>query len=705
MSADLEVVAVGPDSPLLVQVVALGRAQNRTLGFFPRGAYLEAALDGRVLATTDGDQVAAYLVYRVTMQRAVVVHLCVAPAYRGRGIAKLLISALSDRVGHLDGIGLWCRSDYPENRLWPRLGFQFVREKPGRSIQRNLLSFWWMDFGRPNLFSAEFLEREPGVDIVLDVCVISVLDTPEETDEVRSLRADWIQSELHVFVTPEARVELNRDSSPLRLAENLRKIDNLDHMSVVPLRFETVLGGLTMELFPGRHFSSLSTNNQSDLRHLAYTIAAGKAFFVTLDRRLLARRGKLGSAFQVTVLRPAELILHLERSTTADKHRPVSIADKELRLTTTSATDTDAILATFLATDLGERRTEFEERFFRVAAHPQHGRIQLVHDGQRMVGLMAVDDSKAGVSEAVLLRVLPGPLSHVVARTMLSMFVYGAARSGRLVTCVSDSLLDAALSQLLPDLGFISGETRSWKCGMLGCISSAELLARLRSEVLPADARAFVDNLIIDVEATGTLGFPSSARLERRLWPARILGVGIPSYLAPIQPQWARELFDTELALEGLFPPNRQLILNHENVYYRSGRGVRPPAGARLIWYVTGQFGGRPVKSVRACSSCDDVVVDSATRVYKSYRRLGIFAWHNVLQAAQGELHRSIMAIRFVRTEEYQNPVPLSQARTVHTTLTGKALSVRSLMPIEEAVFAAIHNQGVQSGGARAPSN
>jgi hypothetical protein len=479
----------------------------------------------------------------------------------------------------------------------------------------------------------------------------------------------------------------------------------LEHVSVVPARFDAVLDGLTKELFPDRSFSSLSTNNQSDLRHLAYTAAAGKTFFVTLDRRLLGRRRKLGSTFHLTVLRPAELILHLDRSTPTEKHRPITLPDKELRLSATTAADTDVILETFLATDHGERKPEFEQLLFQVAAQPQQGRIHLVRDGQRVVGLIVVDDSKAGVSEAVLLRVVAGPVSHVVARTMLSLFVYDAARSGRVVTCVSDSFLDPNLSQLLADLGFIPAGKQFWKCGVLGCVEIDELVDRLRTESLPVDARTFVDNVISDIQATANLPFPSSARLERRLWPARVLGVGIPTYLVPIKPQWARELFDTELALQGLFAANRDLILNHENVYYRSGRGTRPAVGGRLIWYVTGEYGGQRIKSVRACSSCEDVVVDSATRVYKSYRRLGIFAWRNVLKAAHGELNTSIMAIRFVRTEEFKNPVPLAKARAVHSALTGKALSVRSLMPIDEAVFKAIHNEGVQPIGLRAASN
>lgn len=87
-----------------------------------------------------------------------------------------------------------------------------------------------------------------------------------------------------------------------------------------------------------------------------------------------------------------------------------------------------------------------------------------------------------------------------------------------------------------------------------------------------------------------------------------MLDVGVPSYIIPIQPSWARELFDSKLAAQGLFEPEQTLILNTQNVYYRSAQGGNPVPGARLVWYVSGQHGGTEIKAARACSSCDEVV-------------------------------------------------------------------------------------------------
>jgi ribosomal protein S18 acetylase RimI-like enzyme len=133
---EIAVAEVKAESPLFPQVIALGNANSRTLGFLPKGAFLDAAVEGRVLAVVDpNQQVVGYVLSRTSDQRAMVVHLCVDPAHRGRRIAKLLVNELVQRSRHLDGLGLWCRSDYAENALWPKLGFQFVRERRGRSIQ------------------------------------------------------------------------------------------------------------------------------------------------------------------------------------------------------------------------------------------------------------------------------------------------------------------------------------------------------------------------------------------------------------------------------------------------------------------------------------------------------------------------------------------------------------------------------------------
>lgn len=694
--AQIFVTEVDVDSPLLQKAVALGAANSRTLGFFPKGAYVDAAIESRLLAALDGDQnLAGYVLYRISGQHAMVVHLCVDPAYRRRGIAKILVRSSVERLRHLDGLGLWCRTDYPENALWPKLGFHYVRERRGRSIHGHPLSLWWMDFGHQNLFSVPSSGPEAAVNVVLDMSVIAHLDEDSAPSGVRALSADWLQNSLRAFVTPEARVEVDRDTDSARRRRTIAKLRRFEQLHAPMAEFETAVQEISTLVCPNVDYRKLSPNDQSDIRHLAYTATAGEQFFVTGDERLLRRRKHL--AERLTLLRPAELVLHLDRSATKlSRHLP--LPDRRLRIVPAAATDMDDALVAFLDTEHGERRVQFEQVFLQAASNPHSNEIQLVKDGDQCVAILVTDLSDSQIARVCLFRIARVPQSAVIAQHLLGAVALRAAESGRVLTNVCDPHLTPVAASFMGEFGFFEYGGSIWKCSCAGAVAVDEICSRLADATLPSDARSAAEKILIGLRAAENSVFPTSARLERAVWPARVLGVGIPSYIMPIQPAWARELFDSRLAAQGLFEPEMTLILNPQNVYYRSAQGGNPPVGARLVWYVSGQYGGTEVKAARACSSCDEVVIDSAARVYRSYRRLGVYSWRDLSKLARGT-SRKVAAIRFGRTQEFLRPVPLSLLRTLYSSETGKTLSVQGPMRIPETVFRHIMQEGISSVG------
>lgn len=100
--AQISVAQVSAESALFEQVVALGNANSRTLGFFPKGAFVDAAVESRLLAALDANQnLAGYVLYRTSGQRAMVVHLCVEAAHRRRGITKVLVNETGAAIAPL----------------------------------------------------------------------------------------------------------------------------------------------------------------------------------------------------------------------------------------------------------------------------------------------------------------------------------------------------------------------------------------------------------------------------------------------------------------------------------------------------------------------------------------------------------------------------------------------------------------------------
>lgn len=602
------------------------------------------------------------------------------------------------RVRHLDGLGLWCRADYAENALWPKLVFQYVRQKRGKSIHGHPLSLWWMDFGRQNLFSLTSHDTEQAIDVVFDVSVIALIDDESAPEEVKALSADWLQSAIRVWVTPEARVEVDRDSDLVRRRQSIAKLRRFEPLHVSMIDFDRALPGMTSLVCQTPDHDKLSVNDVSDVRHLTYAVTAGKRFLVTRDDRLLRRRRLVAAHYPLTVLRPGELVLHLDRSTRLSPQ--VALPDRRLRNAPVGATDLDDVVIAFLDTQRGERRVEFEQAFLRAAANPQLNEIQVVKDGDTRAAVMVIDLTDPHVARVPLFRIGRIVGAPTIARHLLGTVSLRATQAGRILTNISDSHLTPEAASFTNEFGFFVEGQSLWKCGSLGCVTIEEVCRRLRDNPLPPDARAAAERVLGELSAVETRSFPASARLERTLWPARVIGVGIPSFIIPIRANWARELFDSRLAAQGLFDPEQSLILNPQNVYYRSGQGGNPQAGSRLIWYVSGQYAGTDVKAARACSSCDEVVVDSASRVYKSFRRLGVYSWPDLTRLSKGT-SRKVAAIRFGRTQEFDKPVTLSVIRSWYTSATGKTLSVQSPMPIPEMVFQSIIEEGVASVGTR----
>jgi GNAT superfamily N-acetyltransferase len=152
-TASTRTLIVAPRSPELDAVRALWRKDSDTLGLFPKGAFVEYAARGRIIAATDGGTVVGYLAYRVALQRAAIVHLCVAAPARGQGIARVRFEAFRDRTRDAHGALVRCREDYAASALWPKLGFRVADERDARKAGKRL-RVWWLDYGAADLFRA-----------------------------------------------------------------------------------------------------------------------------------------------------------------------------------------------------------------------------------------------------------------------------------------------------------------------------------------------------------------------------------------------------------------------------------------------------------------------------------------------------------------------------------------------------------------------
>lgn len=80
----------------LDDVKALGRKNSATLGFMPEGGFEDHARNKCIIIARQEIEFVGYLMYRVVSRysRISIVHLCVADAYRGKGVSTSLLDAL-----------------------------------------------------------------------------------------------------------------------------------------------------------------------------------------------------------------------------------------------------------------------------------------------------------------------------------------------------------------------------------------------------------------------------------------------------------------------------------------------------------------------------------------------------------------------------------------------------------------------------------
>ena len=185
------------------------------------------------------------------------------------------------------------------------------------------------------------------------------------------------------------------------------------------------------------------------------------------------------------------------------------------------------------------------------------------------------------------------------------------------------------------------------------------------------------------------------ANIERSLYPAKITEAGIPNFIVPIRPEWAENLFDEELAKQNIFGARKELALRREVVYYRSVKnsgGLKAPG--RILWYVSqGSKAGRyyQVQAIRACSRLEEVVVDTPNSLFRQFRRLGVYAFEDVLKTANNNQQSKVMAIKFSDTEIFNKPIFFDKIKEV----LEKNITLQSPYKITEEQFYKLYNEGI----------
>jgi len=688
----MNVVVVQPNSDFLVDVIKLWRANSKTLGPLPEGAFDEEASDGRILAAIDpNERLIGYLSYNVSNLRAKIVHLCIASGSRRTGAARALLTSLEERTPNLRGMYLDCRDSYDLNRFWPQLGFQVVGKRLGRGAKPKELTRWLRDYGHRTLFDYGRLQLQENIqeDIAIDMNVfLDLVEERRDSEEAHALEADWLAGQIRLCVTHELMNEIERDSDAVRKQRRRSLVSGFEQVHGSTGDFEWARDTLrTLFGVPKQE------REASDYRHLANAYAADIRYFVTREDSWLKRTDPIQEQLSIKVLRPATLAVEFDRLRNEAKYEPARVAGTMLRWVPLDQSNLEQVVSLFLKQEAGESRSDFRNKITANLGRPDNCDIRLLQEGDRWLGISVLERVEANVVRVPILRVLPGPLAKTLVRFMIEDVKRTSVLYQREITLITEQYLDDKTRDGLIESAFLKLLDGRWAKVSLNIVGTNGGIMESISRVI----REFGDDSLnpltgISSREAGQGDADETLWLERRLWPAKVLGNGLKSFVLPIKPAWAKDLFDEQLAGTTLLGADPKLMLSWENVYYRSSRsagGLTAPG--RILWYVSSDKRYPGAGTIRACSVALEVVTLPAREAYSKFKRLGVYQRKDVIGTARGRPDDPVMAIRFADTETFKTPV----TRESVWELLGKKPSFAGPYPLAEEVFAAIYRKGM----------
>ena len=108
-------------------------------------------------------------------------------------------------------------------------------------------------------------------------------------------------------------------------------------------------------------------------------------------------------------------------------------------------------------------------------------------------------------------------------------------------------------------------------------------------------------------------------------------------------------------------------------------------------------FPGCPPSSDALTPWFTTILVDTTKKLYRRFRRYGVYEWSDVKSLAKNKPDGAVMAFRFGHTEVFEHVVSLARIRALASAAGVDHLVLQSPFRIESAAFDAIYSDGVRA--------
>jgi len=671
-------------------IYSLWRKSSKTLGFFPKGAFEEYAQKNQIIVAINNEgELGGYLLYRLARRRVAITHLCVKERYRGNGLARLMFEELKNKTNDCEGVSLKCKRDYGVDGLWSRLGFNPTAENRGRGADGGILTYWWYDYGNASLFKNIFeTYNDDLLKIAIDANIFYDFDSNiSVTDESKSLLADWLDDKILIFLTPEIHNEINRcDDEKKREKERIR-VSYFEMIPNYPDKFHEIERGIR-ELYP----SVISEQDKSDIRQLSHVIAAGIDYFITRDGNVLKKAEALYNKYTVSVMRPCDLIINIDRLEREVDYKPARLAGTQVKIQKIDYVNETALANDFQRHELRETKSQFLDKFRSILRNPIDNDCYIImNDASENIGLICYEKNQSGELTVPLIRAAKIKIEYTIIYYLVFKSILDSYESGNYVTKITDNHVSNEVLSIIKKNGFSATEDGFIKINLHKTGDIPAITSHL-SEINKLENKRVYD-VIESLQKMDASNKEASWSAEKLIWPGKLLDANIENFIVSIRPGWARELFDHELSNADLFGTSLELALNVESAYYRSVKnsgGLSYPS--RILWYASTDSKHKSL-GVRACSQLEEIVIGKPKELFNQFRRLGVYRWNDVYNLADKNLENKVMVLRFKNTEVFKNTVSYN---TVCEILRKNNVGVQLLSPtkIQSNIFNEIYTLG-----------
>lgn len=519
------------------------------------------------------------------------------------------------------------------------------------------------------------------VQAAIDLNILRDFVDPSRSDanESRALRADHLTDQLELVRTAALDAEINDMTGPLRAActqqaQQFRRVHDATQRRVREIEAQLRCDAQLAD--PGYPHDTQDTR---DLQHVAEAAAADLNVLITRDQRQAALLGAPAERFGVRIMRPVDVIIHLDELVRAEAYRPITVLNTTYSERLLGSGQES--LAEPLADVANGERPQQLLRTLRELGTARHERVSIQSgDGQIVAVFSAVADGHT--LEVPLLRVS----NHAVGDTLARQLLFRLRDRAQAMRTPVLRITDTHVSQHAR----LAAVTDGFRTADDGDLYTFVLRRSGPADMAEHDAVVAARQARLPEPASLRSGMPAiaAAALERAWWPVKILDSDLPSYVIPIQQRFSIDLLGVP---DTLIPRNDSLGLAVEHVYYRGTGGLRMAPPARLLWYMSQGGRGMHPASIIACSQLDTVVDGDPHELYSRFQHLGVWRRHTVVHASR---RGTVQALRFTHTEIFPEPISRERFQALSHDHGSPAQSPQGPRRIPTAMFAALYAEG-----------